>query len=128
MEKINIFQEQSDWLNSFNLESPKSLSQFIMDDCRSKLLSKRDEALQIKVKEHLSLLGYVFSSQIEFETFCSKRIMLIQIGNFHKELYLDYVSEDDKGIFIISYSDEIDLDLSGLSQGKISMDIKMSIG
>jgi hypothetical protein len=119
---------QAQWLKTFNLEDPKSLSQFIMDDYSSKLISKRDEALQIKIKERLSFLGYVFSSQIRFETFCSERIMLIQIGQFQKELYLDYVSEDDKGIFIISYKDEITLDYSEIHNQRLSMDIKMTIG
>ena len=124
----NLDKTNADWLKSFNPKETKSLSQFIMDDCRSKLISKRDEALQIKVKEHLSLLGYFFSSQMEFEAFCSKRIMLIQIGLFQKELYLDYISEDDKGIFIISYNDEITLDTSEIPNHRVSIDIKMTIG
>lgn len=128
MEKLNLIESQAEWIKSFNLKEPKSLWQFIMDDCRSKLVSKRDEALQVKVKERLTLLGYIFSSQMEFETFCLKRIMLIQIGQFQKELYLDYVSEDDKGIFIISYNDEITLDTSEIHNHRVSMYIKMTIG
>lgn len=95
-------------LNEFkndNLDSAKTIQYALIDN----IISKRNEMLEIGIKQNLNTLGYNFNDNEEFIDLVSKRLTLICPSSkpLCGEVYLDYINKEDKGTLLVYYNDEI---------------------
>lgn len=90
----------------------------------SRLINNRDKALEELVRERLYKLDYKFTNDENFYSFVKNRITRICDSNDRETeyLYLDYVSEEEKGILLVTFSSKIEYNFDNLS-GKMTMSI-----
>src|SRR5512138_3122569 len=88
-----------------------SLHEQIMSDFRKKVWSDFDKKLREYVTKNLNDLGYQFATEDEFIEFVKARLHRIGFEDkpHYYELYLDFVDYENKGTFIGSYSDNVDI-------------------
>lgn len=88
-----------------------SLHEQMMSDFHKKVWSDFDKKLREYVTKNLNDLGYQFANEDEFIEFVKARICRIGFEDkpHHYELYLDFVDNENKGTFIGSYSDNVDI-------------------
>lgn len=89
-----------------------------------KLFIERDKALEKLVCERLCKLGYEFRNDELFHLFVKNRITKVGFEEDRdtEYLYLDFVSELEKGILLVTFSNKIEYDYDIFS-GKITMSI-----
>lgn len=89
-----------------------------------KLISNRDKALEELVRERLYKLNYKFTNDELFYLFVKNRITKVGFDDQPsiEYLYLDYISEENRGVFLITFSSKIDYDYDTFS-GKTTMSI-----
>ena len=87
-----------------------------------RLISNRDKALEELVRERLYKLDYKFRNDELFYSFVKNRITKIGFDDQPniEYLYLDYISEENRGILLVTFSSKIDYDHFS---GKITMSI-----
>lgn len=92
-----------------------SLHEQIMSDFHKKVWSDFDKKLREYVTKHLNDLGYQFGTEDEFIEFVKTRLHRIGFEDkpHYYELYLDFVDNENKGTFIGSYSDNVDISWNG---------------
>jgi hypothetical protein len=80
----------------------------VIGELQRKMVYKFDNKLEDYVKRNLSQLGHEFSSKVYFHDFCKKRITRASFVNDPHcyDIYLDYVSEENRGTLIGCYSDK----------------------
>lgn len=88
-----------------------SLHEQVMFDFHKKVWSDFDKKLREYVTKHLNDLGYQFATEDDFIEFVKARIYRIGFEDkpHYYELYLDFVDNENKGTFIGSYSDNVDI-------------------
>lgn len=87
-----------------------------------KLISNRDKALEELVRKRLFDLDHRFKNDESFYNFIKYRLTRISDKNNNEYIYLDYISESNKGILLVTFSSKIDYDYDTFS-GKITMSI-----
>lgn len=89
-----------------------------------KLIGNRDKALEELVRERLYKLNYKFRNDELFYSFVKNRITKIGFEDDRDTefLYLDYISEENRGVLLVTFSSKIDYDYDTFS-GKITMSI-----
>lgn len=127
MEKIKLI-EESTWIQDFDKMNGR-LKNYFSDlvklqeeiTCK-KLINNRDKALEELVRTRLYNLNYKFTKDEMFYDFINHRLTRIADENNNEYIYLDYVSENNKGVLLVTFSSQIDYDYDNLS-GKITMTI-----
>ena len=82
-----------------------------MDDFVKRIKLEYNQKVEKNILKNLIKFGFYFCSKEEFYTFCKNRIKKISFDekqNYY-ELYLDFVDGDNRGKFIGSYSDRIEI-------------------
>jgi len=117
------------WLSAFNEQNEdkntwSNIVQLQEKLICQKLINNRDKALEELVRERLYKLGYKFRNDELFHLFVQNRIT--RIGDDEdtnvEYLYLDYISEENRGVLLVTFSSKIDYDYDTFS-GKITMSI-----
>jgi len=97
------------------LHSLPSLNDFLMGNLYKKLTADFENNLKQYLIKNLNDIGIVFNSENDFIEFVKARVHRIgfeEIPNYY-ELYLDFVDEKNRGTFLGSYSDKIDVSFEG---------------
>jgi hypothetical protein len=127
MESIKLIEEPY-WIQDFNKMNERLKNTFSdMVELQEKLvceklISNRDKALEELVRARLYNLNYKFTKDDSFYDFIKDRLTRIADENNNGYIYLDYISESNKGVLLVRFSSKIDYDFDNLS-GKITMSI-----
>lgn len=125
----NKLKEEPIWMEEFNkmnerLKNTFSLAKMQEEIICKRLMSDRDKALEELVRVQLYNIGYKFRKDELFYSFVRNRITRIGFDdNPNMEyLYLDYISEENKGVLLVTFSNKIEYNYDNFS-GKITMSI-----
>jgi hypothetical protein len=127
---IPVKLEEPIWMEDFNKMNDRlkntfsDMVKFQEEFLCSKLISNRDKALEELVRERLYKLNYKFRNDELFYNFVQNRITRIGFSEAPniEYLYLDYISEENRGVLLATFSRNIEYDYDNFS-GKITMSI-----
>lgn len=83
-----------------------------------KFTDNRDSALKKIIVERLLLLKIEFNSEEEFIDFSRKRLIKVgfdEEGLYQFDVFLDYVSPEEKGTLIVSFNTKLEMDIDNKS-------------
>lgn len=95
---------------------------FIEKEGFKQVLRKHYDALKLYLRSNLENIGFSFTDEFEFLKLIEDRVTRIGVteNRYHFEYYLDYVSEENRGIYIGSSSSKVTTDFY---KGKITFTI-----
>lgn len=100
-----------------NMQLPKDTDSFlrsIQNDYLRKLKNDFFDELKKTITERLLKLGFKFKNDVEFNEFCQDRITKVSFEDkpFENCIYLDFVSNEQRGVLLTYYSTEVKFDFS----------------
>lgn len=106
-----------------------SLIRDIQDRLYTETMRKVEKEIEIRLKDKLNKLGYIFDSQNHFLEFCRNRVTRALIQNTPNwtryKFFLDYIDDKNKGTFLVGYEFNTDFDMEN-NQIKATVNYKIN--